>query len=50
MGIQKLVCHFRRLPEKALGLLVLCYDEMFVSLFHCLESSENIQPSISNMK
>ena len=50
LGIQKLVCHLRRLPEKALGLLVLRRDEMFVSLFHCLKSSRNIQTSISNSK
>ena len=50
LGIQKLVCHLRRLPEKALALLVLLRDEMFVSLFHCLKSSRNIQTSISNSK
>ena len=50
LGIQKLVSHFRRLPEKALGLFMLRRDEVFVSFFHCLESSRNIQPSISNVK
>ena len=33
LGIQKLVSHFRRLPEKALGLFMLRRDEVFVSFF-----------------
>ena len=50
LGIGKLLCHFRRLPERALGLLVLRRNEILVSLFHCLESSRKVQPSISNIK
>ena len=47
-GYSKAGFHFYRWPEKTSGLLML--HEMFVSLFHCLESSRNTQPSISNMK